>query len=125
MLANFKCLCDCVCDVCVLAGMYHYRVILFVLQTDASMCGMSGVLNVIRDGAELPVGFYSRQLRNAETHYSATELECLAVVEAVRHFEVHLHGQPFNVETDHRALELLLSSRVLNHKLTRWALFLL
>ena len=64
----------------------------FVLQTDASVCGMSGVLNVIRDGVELPEGFYSSQLRDAETCYSATELECLAVVEAVRHFEVNLYG---------------------------------
>ena len=63
-----------------------------VLQTDASMYGMSGVLNVIREGAELPVGFYSSQLRDAETRFSATELECLTVVEAVRHFEVHLYG---------------------------------
>ena len=28
------------------------------------------------------------------------------------------------METDHKALESLLSSRVLNRKLTRWALFL-
>ena len=90
MLANFKCLCDCVCDVCVLHVPLQSDS--FVLQTDASMCGMSGVLNVIRDGAELPVGFYSRQFQDAETCYSATELTCLAVVEAVRHFEVHLHG---------------------------------
>ena len=70
------------------------------------------------------MGSYSRQLRDAETRYSATELECLVVVEAVRHFEV-LHGRPFNVETDHRALESLLSSRVRNRKLTtRRALFL-
>ena len=81
-----------------------------------------GTIFLVRDGAELPVGFYSRQLRDAETRYSATELECLAVVEAVGHFELHLHGRPFKVETDHRALELLLSS--LNRKLTRWALFL-
>ena len=96
--------------------MYRYRVILLCCKR---MCGVSGVLNVVRDGAELPVGFYSCQLRDAETCYSATELQCLAVVESVRHFEVHLHGRRFNVETDHRALESLLSSRVLNRKPTR------
>ena len=116
MLADFKCLCDCVCDVCVLHVPLQSDS--FVLQTDASMCGVSGVLNVIRDGAELPVGFYSRQLRDAETCYTATEFECLAVVEAVRHFEIHLYGRPFKVETDHGTVESLLSSRVLNRKLT-------
>ena len=53
------------------------------------------VLSVSRDGAEQSVGFFSRQLRDAETRYSATELECLAVVETIRHFEVYLHGCPF------------------------------
>ena len=38
---------------------------------------------------EKPVAFYSRQLKDAETCYAATELECLAVVESVRHFEVY------------------------------------
>ena len=36
---------------------------------------------------ELPVGFYSSQLKDAETRYATTELECLAIVEAVRHFD--------------------------------------
>ena len=97
---------------------------MFLVQTDASVFGVSGVLSVCRDGAELPVGFFSRQLREAETRYSASELECLAVVETIRHFEVYLHGRQFRVETDHKTLESLLSSKVLNGQLTRWALFL-
>ena len=72
----------------------------------------------------LPVGFYSRQLKDAETRYPATEIECLAVVEAVRHFEVYLHGRPFQMETDHKALESLLSSKMLNRRLTRLSTFL-
>ena len=97
----------------------------FVLQTDVSGCGISGVPSVYRDSQELPVGFYSRQLKDAETRYPATEIECLAVVEAVRHFEVYLHGRPFQMETDHKALESLLSSKMLNRRLTRLAPFLL
>ena len=94
----------------------------FVLQTNASGCGISGVLSVYRDSQELPVGFYSRQLKDAETRYSATEIECLAVVEAVRHFEVYLNGRPFRVEMDHKALDI--SSKVLNRRLMRRVLFL-
>ena len=52
-------------------------------QTDVSGKGLSGMLSVFRDGVELPVAFYSRQLRGAETRYSASELECLAVVDSV------------------------------------------
>ena len=45
-------------------------------------------------------------------------------MDSVRHFEVYLHGRTFKVETEHKALEELLSSRVLNRKLMRWALYL-
>ena len=38
----------------------------FILQTDASTKGIAGVLNVVREGEELPVGFYSRKLHPAE-----------------------------------------------------------
>lgn len=96
----------------------------FVLHCDASYQGVGAVLNVCRDGMELPVAFYSRQLRGPEQRYSATEIECLAVVSAVRHFEVYLAGRQFKVHTDHQALTALLSSRVLNRRLTRWSLYL-
>ena len=51
----------------------------------------------------MPVAFYSRQLRSSEKNYSSTELECLAVVAAIKHFECYLAGRRFELETDHRA----------------------
>lgn len=59
----------------------------FILQTDASGIGLGEVLSVLRDGEELPVAFYSRKLQPRERRYSATELEGLAVVAAVHHFD--------------------------------------
>ena len=53
---------------------------IFTLHTDASLLGLGGVLNVVRTGEELPVAYCARQLRGAETNYSATELEALAVL---------------------------------------------
>lgn len=47
----------------------------FVLHTDASGVGVGAVLNIIKNGVEVPVAFYSRQLRGAELLYSITELE--------------------------------------------------
>ena len=76
----------------------------------------------MRNGEELPVGYYSKKLSPAEQKYAATELECLAVIRAIDHFAVHLSGTQFTVVTDHRALEYLQSSRHLNGRLTRWAL---
>ena len=54
-----------------------------MLQTDPSCSGVSGFLSVL-DGMELPVGSYSRQLKDNESRYSASELKCLAVVDSVK-----------------------------------------
>ena len=96
----------------------------FVLITDACASGVGSVLCVVRSGCFLPVAFYSRQLRERESRYAATELEGLAVVESVKYFEIHLFGRCFVIYTDHAALTHLFSSSVLNVKLWRWALYL-
>ena len=88
---------------------------------DASGRGLGGVLQVLRDGEWTPSAYFSRQLRGAETRYSATELEALALIETVRHFSYHLYGQSFTAYTDHRPLEQLLSSTRLNQRLARMA----
>ena len=80
------------------------------LQTDASGLSIGAVLSVIRE-EEMPVAYY-------------TELECLAVVAAIKHFECYLAGRRFELETDHRALEGMTTSRNCNRRLTRWALFM-
>ena len=95
----------------------------FVLTCDASVLGIGAVLCVVRGQWELPVSFFSRQLQEREQRYSASELECLAVVDAIQHFEVHLCDKPFTVFTDHKALTNLLTSTHLNRKLWRWALY--
>ena len=59
----------------------------FLLQTDVSKKGVSGILSVLRDEMELTVAFFSHQLVERERSYAATELECLAVKESVRHLE--------------------------------------
>ncbi len=62
----------------------------FCLYTDASGVGIGACLHVVREGDELPVAFFSRQLRGAEKRYSVTELESLAIVAVVAHFNVYL-----------------------------------
>ena len=77
-----------------------------------------------RNLCDMPVAFHSRQLRVREKNYSASELEGLAVIEAICHFEIYLFGFQFTVVTDHKALTNLFSSTVLNAKLWRWAMYL-
>ncbi len=49
------------------------------------------------------MAFYSWQLQGAETKYTVTELEVLAIVAAIQHFEFYLYGAPVVVFTDHKA----------------------
>ena len=64
----------------------------FLLQTDASGRGIGAILGIIRYGEELPVSLFSKKLKPAETRYSTTELECLAIIRAVEHFAAYLTG---------------------------------
>ena len=91
----------------------------FTLYTDASYQGIGAVLSTVRDGEERPIGYYSKQLSQAERSYAATEIECLAVVKSVSNFAIHLLGRPFSIVTDHRALTSLMSSSKLNSRLMR------
>ncbi len=94
----------------------------FVLYTDAAGGGVGACLHVLREEYELPVAFFSRQLRGAKHHYSVTELESLAIVAALIHFKYYLYGVPVTVYTDHKACTSLLTSSHLNRCLMRLAL---
>ena len=97
----------------------------FTLQTDASTIGVGAVLSQKdSQGILRPVAYYSRKLLEREAKYSITELECLAIVNATKHFAVYLLGNKFTIETDHAALKYLTSMRNGGPRLTRWALSL-
>ena len=73
--------------------------------TDASKVGIGAVLEQNHGGHWRPTAFWSRKLREAETRYSTTDREWLAVVEAVsRRWRSFLEDRPFQVCSDHAAL---------------------
>ena len=53
------------------------------VTTDASAVGIGAVLEQLAANEWKPVAFWSRKLKDAETRYSVTDIEWLAVVEAV------------------------------------------
>ncbi len=94
----------------------------FCLYTYTSGDEVGACLHVICYKLEQSVAFYSRQLRGAEKNYSVTELESLAIVSAVRHFEYYLFGRSVTIYSDHRPCMSLLCSKHLNRRLMRFAL---
>eukprot|EP00741_Cyanophora_paradoxa_P005569 tig00000911_g5399.t1 len=98
----------------------------FILQTDASTYAIGAILSQADDkGVERPLAFISRTLLPAEMNYSATELECLAVVWAIKYWRHYLLGGPqFLVRTDHHALQWLKTLDPTTGRLGRWSLLL-
>ena len=97
----------------------------FVVQTDASDCGIGAVLSQTgEDGKEHPIAYASRKLQSREKHYATIEKECLAIVWALKYFYRYLYGQKFTIETDHQPLKWLQQMKSSNQRLTRWALIL-
>ncbi len=51
-----------------------------------------------------PIVFFSRKLSEAQSKYSVTEIELLAIVETLKEFQWILWGQTIKVYTDHKNL---------------------
>jgi hypothetical protein len=49
-----------------------------------------------------PIAFFSRKLSKAQSKYSVTEIELLAIVETLKEFREMLWGQMIKVYTDHK-----------------------
>jgi len=95
----------------------------FILFTDASTFALGAVLaQRDKENQDHVVAYASRSLLPAEKNYSATELECLAVVWAIKKFHHYLHGKHFLVITDHSALCHLFNVTTPNGRLARWVM---
>src|SRR6266481_6074793 len=96
----------------------------FIIQTDASGLGLGAVLVQVVNGERKPCSFISRNLIGAENNYSATELECLAVVWSVQKFRTFVECRNFVIETDHKALKWLMDMKDPRGRLGRWVMIL-
>ena len=59
-----------------------------------------------------------------EKNYGISELEALAVVWAVKHYQHYIYGYPCTVYTENEALKALLNTPQPSGKLARWGMAL-
>ena len=72
----------------------------FDIHTDASDLQLGAVISQNNK----PIAFYSRKLNPAQTRYTTTEKELLAIVETLKEFKNILLGYIIRVYTDHKNL---------------------
>ncbi|GFS49380.1 retrovirus-related Pol polyprotein from transposon 17.6 [Trichonephila clavipes] len=90
---------------------------------DASLNAIGAILKQPDNSGTLhPVSYHSRALRHYEKNYCITELECLAIVDALDKFYYFLHGKKFIIHTDHAALVWLKNVKNLRGRLFHWSL---
>jgi len=96
----------------------------FIVTTDASGKALAAILSQGEVSQDLPIAYASRTLNKSESNYSTTELECLAIIFAVKTFRPYLYGRKFIILSDHRALSWLFNLKDPLSKLARWRILL-
>ena len=96
----------------------------FVLDTDASLFAIGGVLSQIQNEEEVVIAYASRSLRTSQRRYCTTRREMLAAVVMCTHFRSYLRGSPFTLRTDHSSLRWLKKFKNEDGMLARWYLLL-
>ena len=100
---------------------------LFKLVVDASeVASGSALLQEDQVGVDHPVCYFSKKFNKSQLNCSTIEKECLALVLAIKHFEVYLSSSslPICVFSDHNPLVFINKMKNSNQRLLRWSLML-
>ncbi|GJR08016.1 reverse transcriptase domain-containing protein [Tanacetum coccineum] len=96
----------------------------FELMCDASDYAIGAVLGQRIEKHFRPIHYASKTMTEAESNYTTTEKEMLAVVYAFEKFRSYLIMNKSIVYTDHSALKYLFAKKVVKARLLRWVLLL-
>ncbi|GJV03825.1 reverse transcriptase domain-containing protein [Tanacetum coccineum] len=96
----------------------------FELMCDASDFAIGVVLGQRHEKHFRPIHCASKTMTEAESHYTTTEKEMLAVVYTFEKFRSYLILNKSIVYTDHSALKYLFSKKDSKERLLRWVLLL-
>ena len=84
------------------------------VSADASAYGLGAVLLQRHDEGWKPVTYASRSMSETESRYAQIEKEALAATWASEKFSEYLIGKQFHIETDHKPLVPILSTKSLD-----------
>ncbi|KAL4089097.1 hypothetical protein QTP88_024169 [Uroleucon formosanum] len=88
----------------------------FYINADASTSAIGGELFQVINNERLTIGFASRTLQPAETRYTTTELEALAILYYCTKFRPYLIGNKTIIQTNHHALTFIKQSKLTSGK---------
>nr|GFA27928.1 reverse transcriptase domain-containing protein [Tanacetum cinerariifolium] len=96
------------------------------LEDDGSLYGglLGAVLGQRHEKHFMPIHYASKTMNDAESNYTTTEKEMLAVVYAFEKFRSYLIMNKSIVHTDHSALNYLFAKKDAKARLLRWVLLL-
>ena len=92
----------------------------FIVDTDASLFAVGGVLSQLQKEGEVVIAYATRSLRLSRRRYCTTRHEMLAAVAMYTHFRSYLRGEQFTIRTDHSSLRWLQRFRNRDGMLARW-----
>jgi hypothetical protein len=94
------------------------------VETDASKYALGAILSQPGpDGKLRPVAYHSRKFNPAETRYSTSDQELLAIVDSLKHWRHYLEGtkETVLILSDHMALQNFTTTKVLKGRRLRWS----
>ena len=97
---------------------------MFVLDTDASVVEISGILHQEQDWnrrtVRKPIAYGSKLLSDTEIKYGSPKAEIFAVITFVEKYRAHFGSAPFNLRVENRALAWLKTYSTDQSYIGRW-----
>ena len=93
----------------------------YTVNCDACHYAIGATLQQDHGNGLQPVAYFSRKLKPAELNYDVREKECMALVDACRHWRQYLHSDmPFTLMTDHDSLKYVKTMPDMTNRIARW-----